>query len=166
MLPFFRTSLCSWYFHCLPNDPNDKSIPEDLKAYIIKLAASRHRTKRTNKCSKMLNRMGITPLSSPLKQHDYQWKFGNFGSTPAFSQAPSDWGKFNHHPSRQSSRIDGDPESYHSGSGLPFAKSVPSVNDRTEVNYLMRRLEEKLMDRMKMQMDALYQKIEERMMDQ
>lgn len=48
---------------------------------------------------------------------------------------------------------------------IPIPTGPTSLRD-SEYNYLMKRLEEKIMDRMKIQMDVLYQKIEDRMMEQ
>ncbi len=44
-------------------------------------------------------------------------------------------------------------------------RPTPStIRDPPEYTYFMKRLEEKIMDRMKIQMDTLYQKIEDKMM--
>jgi hypothetical protein len=65
------------------------------------------------------------------------------------------------------SRYEGPPISaYRRGLSTMSGMSPRTDSSSVEVNYLMRRLEEKIMDRMKIQMDTLYQKIEDRMMEQ
>jgi len=45
------------------------------------------------------------------------------------------------------------------------SSTASKIRDPPEYTYFMKRLEEKIMDRMKIQMDTLYQKIEDKMMN-
>lgn len=193
-----RLFVCSWFFHCLPNDPNDKSIPENLKLAIIKLAASRHRTRRTNKCSKKLQRTTSIEPATPLLEEYQKYVtamaaahaanvsiapctgtgIGTGGGgggfiwhpPPTFPRPPQPGGDDNLQesgatPSTSTYQLNFRREGGISSSAIGPSGTLPALNmNIRDANDLMKRLEEKIMDRMKIQMDALYQKIEDKML--
>ncbi|ODM97992.1 Transient receptor potential channel pyrexia [Orchesella cincta] len=165
----------SWYCHLRPNDPNDKSIPEDLKVAVLRIAAARHRTKRTNRCTKNFHRgTTVAPAATPLLEEYQRYASTNAGASgwlpPPYQRVYSRGIE----PTVQGPIVTGTPLSATTGPPVPpwipsprtrLSSNASTIRDPPELTYFMKRLEEKIMDRMKIQMDTLYQKIEDKMMN-
>lgn len=132
------------YFRLRPHQSNDKSIPEHLKQAILRIAAMRSKTRKKNKCMK-----------------NFQTRVG--------SSAPPYIKKF---MESQETRNAED------SAGLPSAKRAANsaqnsgrstsqlTSSMMNPEYFFNKLEEKIMDRVKIQMDTLYQKLEDKMLNQ
>lgn len=168
----FNLFYSSWYFHLRPNDPNDKTIPEDLKVAVLRIAAARHRTKRTNRCTKNFHRGAAAP-ATPLLEEYQRYATAHSGAS---GWLPPPYQRIYTRLAEPS--IHGGPQVAPPGTAVPpwapgqssararMGSAGPStIRDPPEYTYFMKRLEEKIMDRMKIQMDTLYQKIEDKMMN-
>lgn len=168
----------SWYFHLCPNDPNDKTLPEDLKVAVLRIAAARHRTKRTNRCTKNFHR-GTAAPATPLLEEYQRYATTHSGASgwlpPPYQRIysrgtdPTIHGPHSGatlHPLANSSGTSVPPPwTAQSGTRTRLGNGRSTIRDPPEYTYFMKRLEEKIMDRMKIQMDTLYQKIEDKMMN-
>ncbi len=170
LILFLLLKIKSCCLRLRPNDPNDKTVSEELKVAILRVAELRQRTGRTNHSLQLVrDPTGTIPgVRSPLFEDPSStlphWSPDHL-KTKSTSHLSSltvpignirmevcDRNRLGHTFGREGR----DKECFPFG---PRSGTTPPQYD-----YFLRRLEEKIMDRMKVQMDTLYQRIEDRIM--